>query len=150
MYNITGGQRPFSVHLWKWPGKIASIRPFLSAHCKSNVDFLFGCQLGEMKRSRPQIDSETKSRSVTYMTFQKWRRDYDREYSTISWLDCEKKTKHGKVIVTCLKCVVCTKHKESIKNRRNFNSKWIDGAATMKTSNIRDHALSDQHTHAFS
>ena len=43
-----------------------------------------------------------------------------------------KKTEHGKVIVTCLKCVVCTKHKESIKNRRNFNSKWIDGAATMK------------------
>ena len=74
----------------KWPGKIASIRPFLSVHCKSNVDFLFGCQLGEMKRSRPQIDSETKSRSVTYMTFLKWRRDYDREYSTLSWLDCEK------------------------------------------------------------
>ena len=87
VYNITGGQRPFS---GKWPGKIASIRPFLSVHCKSNVDSLFGCQLGEMKRSTPQIDSETKSRSVTYMTFQKWRRDYDREYSTMSWLDCEK------------------------------------------------------------
>ena len=120
----------------KWPGKIRSIRLFLSVHCKSNVDYLFGCQPGEMKRSRPQIDSETKSRSVTYLTFQKWRCNYDWEYSTVSWLDCEKKTEHGKVIVTCLKCVVCTKHKESIKNRRNFNSKWIDGAATMKTSNI--------------
>ena len=65
----------------------------------------------------------------------------------MSWLDCDTRKEQGKVVVTCLKCVVCTKHKEAIKNRRNFNSKWIDGAVTMKTSNIQDHALSDQYIH---
>lgn len=63
-------------------------------------------------------------------------------------LDCDTKNEQGKIVVACLKCVVCTKYKEVLKNRRNFSNNWIDGAKTMKTSSIRDHALSDQHIHA--
>ena len=31
---------------------------------------------------------------------------------------------------------------------RNYNDRWISGAESVRNSNIRDHALSDQLTHA--
>ena len=34
--------------------------------------------------------------------------------------------------------------------RRNFSDYWIIGASSIRTSNIRDHAKSDQHLHAMS
>ena len=35
-------------------------------------------------------------------------------------------------------------------HRRNFSDRWIVGADSVRTSNIRDHAHSDQHDHAMS
>ena len=32
--------------------------------------------------------------------------------------------------------------------RRNYSERWITGADSLRTSNIRDHAHSDQHQHA--
>ena len=40
----------------------------------------------------------------------------------------------GKKVVTKIKCKGRTKHKL----RKHFNNKWIEGAGSIRTSNIRD------------
>ena len=49
-----------------------------------------------------------------------------------------------------LKCSVCTRFRSRIMHRRNFSDRWIVGADSVRTSNIRDHAHSEQHDHAMS
>ena len=49
----------------------------------------------------------------------------------------------GKKVVTKLKCKGCTKYKL----RKHFSNKWIKGAGSIRTSNIRDHINTDQHVH---
>ena len=107
-----------------------------------------------MKRNSSALAEEpvAKKRMVGYDTFLKWRTDLDRDCQTVSWLDCETdtkpKAKAGQKTVTKLKCKVCTKFKAKITTRRNFSNRWIAGAESVRTSNIRDHAHSDQHMHA--
>lgn len=104
-------------------------------------------------RKRPYSDSATtvtegKKRSVSYSTYIKWRHEFDKECQTISWLDCDVTGKEGKRIVDRLKCKVCLKYKSRIEHRRNYSNKWLVGAESIRTSNIRDHARSDQHLYA--
>ena len=40
--------------------------------------------------------------------------------------------------------------KSKIEGRRNFSDRWINGADSLRTSNVRDHAGTDQHIHAMS
>ena len=54
----------------------------------------------------------------------------------------------GKRIVSKLRCSTCAKFKVKIVSGRNFSNQWIVGADSVRTSNIRDHARADQHTHA--
>ena len=54
----------------------------------------------------------------------------------------------GKRVVTKLKCRICAKHKARISGRKHFSPKWIEGAESIRTSSIRDHANADQHIHA--
>ena len=49
----------------------------------------------------------------------------------------------GKKVVAKLKCKGCTKHKL----RKFFSKKWIEGAGSIRTSNIRDHIRADLHVH---
>ena len=72
------------------------------------------------------------------------------ECQTISWLDCDATGKEGKRIVDRLKCKVCLKYKSRIESRRNYSDKWLTGAESIRTSNIRDHTRSDQHLYAMS
>ena len=51
-------------------------------------------------------------------------------------------------MVTKLSCKVCRKFKSKIAGRRNYSNKWIVGADSVRTSNIKDHAGTDQHAHA--
>ena len=53
-----------------------------------------------------------------------------------------------KRFVTKLRCSTCTKLKMEIVSRRNFSERWIAGAESVRNSNTRDHAQSDQHIHA--
>ena len=39
---------------------------------------------------------------------------------------------------------------DRIRGRRNFSDKWICGADSIRTSNVRDHARNDMHSHAMS
>ena len=100
-----------------------------------------------MKRRREEAGAEKKL--VTYDTYKKWRIEYDRECSTMSWLDCETTTAaNGKRVVNKLKCKVCSRFKDKISGRKNFSNKWIVGAESIRTSNVRDHSRNDQHVHA--
>ena len=111
-----------------------------------------GLACAAMKRALSSSDeastSEAKKRKVTYATYQKWKSELDRDCQTVSWLDCESKVVAGKRIVSKLRCSMCAKFKAKIGSRRNFSDRWIVGADSVRTSNIRDHARADQHTHA--
>ncbi|XP_065892470.1 zinc finger protein 862-like [Dysidea avara] len=43
---------------------------------------------------------------------------------------------------------ICKKFQARIVGKRNFSDRWITGAESIRTSNIRDHAHSEQHVHA--
>ena len=109
-------------------------------------------ELAVMKRALSSSDeastSEAKKRKVTYATYQKWKNELDRDCQTVSWLDCESKVVAGKRIVSKLRCSTCAKFKAKIGSRRHFSDRWIVGADSVRTSNIRDHARAHQHTHA--
>ena len=66
----------------------------------------------------------------------------------MTWLDCNSEVQASKRFVTKLRCTICTKFKIGIESRRNFSDRWIAGAESVRNSNIRDHAQSDQHIHA--
>ena len=89
-------------------------------------------------------------RRVDYATFQKWQRDFDREYQTMSWLDCSTEKERGKKVVDKLNCKVCSEFVDRIRSRKNFSDKWIVGADSVRVSNVRDHAQNNQHLHAMS
>ena len=55
-----------------------------------------------------------KKRRLDYGTFQKWRKDLDRECLTVSWLDFP-------AVISKLKCKVCSEFKHNIKGRKNFS-----------------------------
>ena len=105
-----------------------------------------------MKRSQDESAtcSTTKKRRVEYATFQKLQRDLDREYQTMTWLDCSSEKERGKKVVVQLKCKVCNDFVEKIRGSKNFIEKWIVGADSVRVSNVRDHAQNDQHTHSMS
>ena len=90
----------------------------------------------------------SKKRKVDYASYQKWQRDLDRGYKTVLWLDCFMEKESGKTLVVQLKCKVCSQFESKIRGRKNFSSKWIEGADSVRLSNVRDHAQCDQHTHA--
>jgi len=81
-------------------------------------------------------------------TFQKWKCELDRECKTVTWLDCETVVEGGAKVENKLKCTVCEKFRSQILCKRNFSDRWIAGADSVCTSNIRDHASSEQHHHA--
>uniref|UniRef100_A0A1X7TRH9 DUF4371 domain-containing protein n=1 Tax=Amphimedon queenslandica TaxID=400682 RepID=A0A1X7TRH9_AMPQE len=90
----------------------------------------------------------TGSRRAKYDTYLNWKRNYDKQIQTVTWLDCDVTSEAGVKHVTKLKCRVCTKYKDKIAGRKNFSDKWISGAHSVRTTNIVDHAKSDQHLHA--
>ena len=97
------------------------------------------------------VDRGSTSRSkgkVKPETVQKWCTRFDKEFQTISWLDYSTEKEKGINIVTKLKCKVCKKFKERILSCRNFSDKWVVGANSVKTSSVREHAITDQHVHA--
>ena len=88
---------------------------------------------------------------VQFDTFKKWKRDFDKELNTVTWLKCETVMASGKKMVRLLKCSVCSKYRIRIESSRNFSDRWIIGAESLRTSNnIRDHRKNNQHALAMS
>ena len=103
------------------------------------------------KSSSSQLDSDappSKKGQVSVATFQKWKMELDKECHTLSWLDCEVSGVGSKKSVIKLKCKVCVQFQDKIVGRRNYSDKWVNGADSIRTSNIKDHSHSDQHAHA--
>ena len=95
------------------------------------------------------IDASTKQakRQVSKETFNKWQRTYEKEHQSMAWLRCDIDA-HQKTLVSTLWCVVCRKYELKISGHKNFSKAWIGGSTNHKTSNITDHATSDQHKSA--
>ena len=92
---------------------------------------------------------KTQKRSaVLYETFKKWQRDFDKELQSLAWLDCVTTFQSGKKVVVALRCSICCRFKERIQSLRNFSDKWILGADSLRTSNIRDCSKTNQHVQA--
>lgn len=51
-------------------------------------------------------------------------------------------------MVTKLKCSVCARFEDRIMGSKNFSNKWIVGAESVCTNNLKDHAQNDQHAQA--
>ena len=86
-------------------------------------------------------------RQVSLETFKKWQRSYEREYASLSWLHCDPDNE-DKSLVSLLWCALCRKYQAKIAGHKNFSQSWIDGSCNHKTSNITDHAKSEQHKSA--
>ena len=92
--------------------------------------------------------SGSKKRMVLFTTYQKWRTELDRDYKTITWLECKHCWSWERKSLTSCCVSLCKQFKNSISSTRNFSDKWIDGADSIRTSNIKDHAQSQQHVNA--
>ena len=68
---------------------------------------LESCISGKMKRgpSKASEGEPAQKRAVSYETIKKWRTDLDRDYQTVSWLDCDTVSEGGKKAVKRLKQV---------------------------------------------
>ena len=60
------------------------------------------------------------------------------------WLRCDR-DKDDRLLVSTVYCKVCREYENKIIGMRNFSSAWINGSWNHRTSNILDHAKSDQH-----
>ena len=72
----------------------------------------------------------------------------DKDCNTLSWLECGTSSTAGKKTVEKLMCKVCIQFQSKINGRRSDSDKWISGASSVRTSNMRDHSKSDQDAHA--
>ena len=88
--------------------------------------------------------TSSKKRKVTLSTFNKWKAQFERDHSTLSWLRCDV-CKEDKTVVEVLWCEACRKYEDGITGMKNFSKAWITGSSNQKTSNIVDHATSEQH-----
>ena len=73
-------------------------------------------------------EPQKKKRNVRYDTYKQWLAQFEKDCQSMTWLDCETAIDSGFRVVTKLKCKVCTKFREKIAARRNFNEKWLVGA----------------------
>ena len=67
----------------------------------------------------------------------------------LSWLRCDVDC-DSKIHVAALWCQACRTHERSITGMKNFSRAWIIGTTNQKTSNVIDHATSEQHRSAMS
>ena len=81
---------------------------------------------------------------MSVSTFEKWQREYDREYQSLLWLRCNKDGTNRSVVET-LWCDVCRRFEDRIRGMCNFSPAWLAGSTNHKTSNVLDHAKSEQH-----
>ena len=93
--------------------------------------------------SKPS-SSNAKKRRVTVNTCKKWQSSFEHEYQTLSWLRYDV-DKHDRDLVNTLWCDACRANEDKIVGMKNYSSAWMAGSLNHKTSNVVDHATSEQH-----
>lgn len=106
--------------------------------------------LGSYDDSSSSSSADTTSkkarRHISLTTFNKWKSHYDSDHQTLTWLNCD--CHRGDVKL--LWCSVCRDHKSRICGMTNFSEAWITGSENHRSSNLIDHANSEQHKAAMS
>ena len=137
------------------------ISPFITALCLSQQNAYYARNYARiiaaslstalaraMSRRKRSADTaattSSKKRKVTITTFNKWKTQFDRDHNMVSWLRCDV-SKEDKTLVEFLHCEACKKHEGAITGMKSFSKAWITGSSNQKTSNIFDHATSEQH-----
>ena len=89
--------------------------------------------------------SEKKGRrQITVRTFEKWQGQYIPAHESLTWLQCDKDPS-DKTLISELWCEPCRKYEARMKGQKNFSNAWIRGTSNQRTSNVIDHASSNQH-----
>ena len=78
---------------------------------------------------------------VPIATFNKWQLQFDKDYSTLSWLRCDSSDS----LLETLWCTTCRRYESLIVGMKNFSRSLICGSKNQRSSNIIDHAKSEQH-----
>ena len=98
---ITVGQRT------KIRAHALSVRPFVVLDYqnvfrkKVSCCLLFYVVLVTCRRAVP-AQKKTKGRQFTKATFDKWQKEHEREYRTLTWLRCGRQSSRIKFVVRCL------------------------------------------------
>ena len=92
--------------------------------------------------SDSSVADKKKNRQVSVATFK--QTSYEKEYQSLSWLRCSTDEQDPSLVDT-LSCAVCTRFEANIRGLKNFSGAWISGSNNHRTSNIVDHAKSEQH-----
>ena len=76
--------------------------------------------------------------------------EYKAKLKTVEKWEKDLKVKLSKDLegdfVTKVKCMLCTKHVDSIKHRKTFTQIWIDGLQSVKKDSIQKHLEREAHT----
>ena len=88
--------------------------------------------------------SKKPKRQITLATFEKWQRNFDQDYSTLTWLKCERE-KCDRHFVELLWCSACKEYEGRICSLKNYSAAWVTESGNHRTSNVLDHATSEQH-----
>lgn len=94
--------------------------------------------------SDSSVADKKKKQQVSVATFKQWQTSYEKEYQSLSWLRCST-DEHNPSLVDTLSCAFCTRFDDKIRGLKNLSSAWISGSNNHRTSNIVDHAKSEQH-----
>ena len=123
---ITGRHPPISVRFIRMTTKISMWSDNMTDQDQVTVCAEFQSLLARslsvniiMKQAElsTSLTSEAKRRRVGYNTFMKQQRDYDCEWQTLTWLECQSEMEHEKVVKK-LSCCICTKYQDHIKGRK--------------------------------
>jgi len=77
--------------------------------------------------SSSQSSAKKAKRQVGVSTFEKWQREFEREYQSLLWLRCDKDDVNRSLVAT-LYCEVCQQFKDRIQGMRNFSPAWLTGS----------------------
>ena len=96
-------------------------------------DLTFASTMAGRKRlvasgSSSSSSSKKPKRQVSVATFDKWRREYERDYQAMSWLRCDV-DQQNKSLVAQLWCDACRNHEGAITGMKNFSKAWITGSS---------------------
>ena len=72
------------------------------------------------------------------------KRIFNCKFNSLVWLRCTR-SKSDEKLVDTLWCDICKRFEENISGLKNFSDAWIEGLKNHKTSNVQDHASSEQH-----
>ena len=102
------------------------------------------CDLSSGSSSSFSDSNKKHKRQITVSTFNKWQSQYNREHCSLLWLRCDK-DQDDRTMVSTHWCDICRKHETNICGLKHFSRAWIEGSTNQRTSNVLDHATSNQH-----